>query len=591
MQRLRWVLGLTGVAAVGLVAFTGYQALQARESLRVVATEFDQIAADLKEGDERSARANLTTARLAADEAEEHLRGPGWWLTSRLPGVGDDVRAVRTVADVTQSLVSQVLPDVLAASETLEPARLRPAGGRVSLAPVERVAPDVVAADREMQRLADRVGALDTTELNNQLAVPVSLMQRNLDAAATLSAKASYAVRLLPSMLGNDGPRRYLLLFQNNAEVRASGGIPGAFAVVRVDRGRITLGAQGSASTLGEFPRPVVPLSAAERDLYGEKLAQFPQNVNFTPDFPRSAQIAAAMWRQRTGTAVDGVLSVDPVALSYVLGGTGPVRVPVPLGDGGPVELTADNAVQVLLDEVYSAEPDPARQDRFFAAATRAVFGAVTEGAGDPAGVLAGVSRAAEEHRVLLWSADPAEQALLGETRLSGRVPPEPHPRSPYVGVFLNDGTGAKMQYYLDHRVDVRPVACNPEGRQELEVTVSLTSTASARGAGLPDYVVGMAQSRGLRPGHQRVNVHLYAPVEGWVEASTIDGAEQPVSTITHLGHEVATRTVDLAPGQTREVGFTVMGGLDQTGRPIVRVTPGVRSTGVGPVGEYDCDS
>ncbi|MGH3370707.1 MAG: DUF4012 domain-containing protein, partial [Nocardioidaceae bacterium] len=214
-----------------LVAFTGYQALQARDALKVVAAEFTEIADNLKAGDEDAARANLETARTAVDEAQAHMRGPGWWLTGRLPGVGDDIEAVRTVTDVTDVLANDVLPDVLTASETLDPARLRPADGRVELAPLVDVAPEVVAAAEEMRRQEARVAALETEHLNRQLAVPVGLMQRNLARAATLSAKASYAVRLLPPMLGADEPRSYLLLFQNNAEVRATGGIPGAFAV------------------------------------------------------------------------------------------------------------------------------------------------------------------------------------------------------------------------------------------------------------------------------------------------------------------------------------------------------------------------
>ncbi|TFB67457.1 DUF4012 domain-containing protein [Cryobacterium sp. Hz9] len=43
------------------------------------------------------------------------------------------------------------------------------------------------------------------------------------------------AVQLLPAMLGADGQRSYLLLFQNNPEVRATGGLPGAFAEISTE--------------------------------------------------------------------------------------------------------------------------------------------------------------------------------------------------------------------------------------------------------------------------------------------------------------------------------------------------------------------
>lgn len=70
--------------------------------------------------------------------------------------------------------------------------------------------------------------------------------------------------------------------------------------------------------------------------LYSPVLARYPQDVNLSPDFPTAAALFAKMYTDRTGTAVDGVVAIDPVALSYLLEGTGPVEV----GDG--VVLTSD---------------------------------------------------------------------------------------------------------------------------------------------------------------------------------------------------------------------------------------------------------
>jgi hypothetical protein len=563
-----------------LLALTGYQALQARDALEVVAAEFEDIAEQLKTGDEAGARRSLDTAQTAAADARSSTTGLGWWLTSQLPGVGDDVYAVRTVADVTDVLASEVLPEVVAASETLNPARLRPNGGKVMLAPLRAVAPEVVQANQAMQRQEQRIRALDSGDLNPQLAAPVELMQDKLGEAAALSAKAAYAVQLLPPMLGAEGPRSYLALFQNNAEIRATGGIPGAFATIDADGGQVSLGQQGDAGSIGRFEDPVLPLTGEEIGIYEEKLGLFPQNVNFTPDFPRSAELAQAMWQHTTGKTVDGVVSVDPVALSYLLEGTGPVTLPT--GES----LTADNAVNVLLHQIYLREPDPAVQDAFFALAAQAVFDALAAGKGEPTAVLDGLARAAEEGRLLVWSAHPAEQSMLSETRLGGRIPREPDDR-PFVGVFFNDGTAAKMQYFYDYSVDVEPVTCNVAGRQTLEVTVTMTSTAPSDAGSLPDYITGGGAA--LRPGSMRVNAHLYAPLGGWIDASAVDGVEHPMNIQEHLGRAVGSRTVELAPGETHELTYTVMTGLDQPGDVRLRVTPGVHGTGVGDVAPSAC--
>ncbi|MBA2774339.1 MAG: DUF4012 domain-containing protein [Nocardioidaceae bacterium] len=69
------------------------------------------------------------------------------------------------------------------------------------------------------------------------------------------------AVKLLPPMLGPDGPRSYLVMFQNTAELRAAGGIPGAIAIIRAAGGKLRLTQQGDAGSLGSYRWPVLPLA------------------------------------------------------------------------------------------------------------------------------------------------------------------------------------------------------------------------------------------------------------------------------------------------------------------------------------------
>jgi Protein of unknown function (DUF4012) len=90
-----------------------------------------------------------------------------------------------------------------------------------------KAAPKVVAANAEVQTAVRRLDSLDP--------------------AALTTATAARAVRLLPPMLGANGPREYLLLVQNNAEQRATGGIPGSVALLRAVDGAVTVGAHRGA--------------------------------------------------------------------------------------------------------------------------------------------------------------------------------------------------------------------------------------------------------------------------------------------------------------------------------------------------------
>lgn len=571
-RRTRSVLLLIGIVAVLLVAYAGYEVLHARTALEQVSSDFQAVGAELTAGDTASARLTVERAARHAEEAHEAVSGPAWWLAGKVPGIRPNVHALQTVSETAKTLTDRVLPEVVAAAEVLRPERLRPRDGRVDLTPIAQVAPDVVRADRLLQAEVEDVAALDPATLAAPVADALRKVQGQLAEAAELSERASRAVRLLPPMLGADGKRRYLLMFQNNAEVRATGGIPGAFAIVTADNGRIRMGKQGDASDLGRFDRPPIPLTPAERRIYGEETGLYPQDVNFTPDFPRTAQLIKAMWQQRHQVRVDGVLSTDPVALSYLLEGTGPIRAP------GGRQLTADNAVDLLLSEVY-AEIPVERQDAFFAAVAGAVFEAVSSGRGDPRQVLGGLVRAAEERRILLWSAHPDEQRIIGPTALAGALV-DHRDRRPNVGVFLNDATAGKMAYYLDYSVTLDSRRCRND-RQQLVVTMRMHSTAPPRGSGLPEYV---SSGREVPRGHIRFNLHLYAPFESVVREVTLDGKAAGRTLAFHGGRPVTTTTIRLAPGADRVLSARIRTAAEQTGQPALRVTPSAQPGDAGVV-------
>jgi len=61
----------------------------------------------------------------------------------------------------------------------------------------------------------------------------------------------------------------------------------------------VTVVEQLAGGSLGNLTGPVLPLTAEEQALFGDGLGIYMQDVTFTPDFPRSAQLARALWRQQ----------------------------------------------------------------------------------------------------------------------------------------------------------------------------------------------------------------------------------------------------------------------------------------------------
>lgn len=578
-RRVRYALVLTGAVVVGVLVLTAYQASQTRTALTDAAARFQQVGEAVAAGDSGRAREALFAAQDSTRTAQHNTAGPVWWAAGKLPGIGDDVIAVRTLVDVADDVGQRALPGVVDASESLSPQDLQPTDGRIDLAGIEAVVPALAEASAVLDENAARVAGLDPSQLSGQVAGPVRDVQSQFMDAIRLARTTALAAQLLPPMLGAEEKRTYLVLFQNNAEIRATGGIPGAVAIISADDGSLSLDRQTTAAELGPFGRPVLPLTRAEAALFGEQLGIFPADITFTPDFPRTAELGQAMWEQRTGQRVDGVVSLDPVALSYLLRGTGPVAV-------GGEQLRADNAVSLLLNEIYLTQANAETQNDFYAESAQSVFRALTSGQGDARTVLAGFARAAVERRALIWSDDEEDQSLLAPTAAGG-VLPTVAGDAPAVGVYLNDGTGAKMDYYLDYDVDVRSTGCNAREVQNLEATVTMRSTAPPDARTLPASVIG--PGFGARPGTVRTNVLVYAPVGGDIGKATMTRERLISARFEHQGRQVAAQTIDLAPGEERVLTFPLTSGPGQPGEADVRVTPGLPGSGTTEIGPSAC--
>jgi Protein of unknown function (DUF4012) len=264
------------------------------------------------------------------------------------------------------------------------------------------------------------------------------------------------------------------------------------------------------------------------------------------------------------------VFATDPVALSYLLRATGPVDMPE--GEA----LTADNAVRILLSEAYAKYPDPAKQDEYFAKAARAIFEALIKGQGDPKAMISELARAAGERRLLLWSNDQAEEQALSGTVLEGRLPTDTAD-DPTVGVFLNDGSGGKLSYYLTQAAELSVGDCADDGNRELHLKLTLGSTAPT--GNLPDYVTGLALSGDKYT--SRTNVMIFSPTGGGVVGATLNGKEVEFGTGLERDRGVAVLTVDLPPGTSKTYDVTIQPGVLPEGggsvHPRLWATPGVR--------------
>ncbi|MHA7303408.1 DUF4012 domain-containing protein [Pseudarthrobacter sp. MDT1-22] len=525
------------------------------------------------------AAATVEKLRAHTAAAEEAANAPLWKLASSLPGVGANFIAVAEVARSADDVASLGLEPLVSVYSSLDWEALLPSSSGTDLAPLEEASPSISAAAHAVRLSADRLNQIDASNLYPQVADPLTRARDQLNEVTGALDAAANASNIAPGMLGAVGPRNYLLIIQNNAESRASGGIPGALAVLSLDKGKLTLGAQSSAGAVGVMS-PIVPIDLEQQHIYSTRVGKFMQDVNLTPDFPTAASTAQTMWERKTGQRVDGVISIDPVALSYILDATGPVNVRQPelvalAAVGLPTELTGKNVVQTLLSDVYAKIEQPSLQDAYFAGVAQEIFTALADGKGNSRGLIDGLTRGTAEGRVLVWSGSSAEQSVIAKYALSGSIS-GPSVSPAQFGVYFNDGTGAKMDYYVKRTVQLIK-ECSKDGYEQTTVRITSTNSVPAISVtSLPRYVTGDGIF-GVPPGSVQTNIAAYGPVQANAETAKLDGERTDFAPFVHSGRPVGLMAIRLAPGESKTVEFT-FGKIVQHTEPNVVVTPTVQA-------------
>jgi hypothetical protein len=377
---------------------------------------------------------------------------------------------------------------------------------------------------------------------------------------------ADLAARIAPAMLGADGPRNYFLAFESEAELRGSGGFPGAFAIVRADHGRLRFVRFEADSTLTGVSSGLT-FGSAFRQLYG---GAGPTNIyadsNVSPNFPYAARIWVAMWRRYSGQRLDGAIAVDPTALSYLLQVTGPV----PLADGTRVGAT--NVVSLTQRIVYAKFPrtHSAARKRYQLRVARAISRHLLAGTPDAMALLRAAGRAAGERRLMAWSADPQVEADLSRTALGGVVA---RTSAPYLGLSLNNAAANKLDYYLDASLRWQRTGCG--ATRDVTATITVHDGAPAH---VPRYVLGQTGRPGLpqQPGDNETLVGYVATRGSQLTAVDIDGKPATAQVGAELGHPVFTVDLSTARGQTRTIVLHLREPAG-TGSPVVLRQPMVR--------------
>ncbi|WP_341393926.1 DUF4012 domain-containing protein [Arthrobacter sp. G119Y2] len=574
------VLGLA-IAALALGVLLAHQVSSVRTQLEDAVDLVPQLSVELKDGNHQAAKVTFQAMQERTSAARTTTGAPLWKAASVLPVYGANFHAVREVAVSADDIAIRAAAPLLDRYDSLNWQTLSPTDGRVDFTQLQEAAPDISSAATTVRLSHQRMSSIDLSRLLPELATPVGVATEQLKDLSALLDTAASTAQLLPAMLGSEGPRDYLVLVQNSSEARATGGIPGALAILHTDNGQISLGKQTSAVALGAF-HPMLDVDAEQVAIYTGRLGTQMQNVNLTPDFPTAAQTAKQMWEHRhPGQIIDGVLALDPVVLAHLLDATGPVELTdtrvlnMIQNTGLPSSLTKDNVIPTLLSNVYREIENPEIQDAYFAAVASLVFSAFTDGEGDGARLIKALVISSDESRLRLWSSHSNEQSIVASTPLHGSVT-GPANGGAAFGAYFNDGTGAKMDYYARRSIELLQ-HCQSGDYGEYTVRLSVTNMVQDKDVvTLPAYVTGNG-AFGVAPGRIRTNYVVYGPAQSFVETATVNGEPVSVGSGKHGQRPVGSVQMEVGPNETAVLDITfshVVQGSD----PRVQVTPTIQS-------------
>lgn len=567
---------VVAVILVALLAFGGtLGALLLKDAKSIMGqsqsmmAEVGTLKEALKNGDGDTLNATASSLAGQVGDIKNTIDSPAWTVASFIPVLGDDVSYARGLITNVDTLVQHGLVPACSGLANFQLSNLMQDGAinidmlNTLVKTFKNVEPAVTTAAEGINELPEpHIGKLK--ELSAKISGPI-------DTAANMIPKVNKIAPLLPGMLGGDGPRHYLLMAQNNSELRSTGGLPGSVGTMTIDQGKLELGEfESGADITGKNSSPAARgVTPEEVALYSERVAGRITDTSINPDFPRVAHFASMLWCEQKGGSLDGVVMIDPIFLQYLLGLTGGF-------DAAGINVNGDNAARMLIHDAYNTMP-VAMTDKFFSAAAAGAFNSVLGNLGNigMTDLLGVIERSAKEGRFLVWMQDPDEESAMETLGFAGQIKTDE--TKPELGVFFSDETWSKISWYFSDNTVVDEGAKNPDGSTTYHVTTTIQNHLTPGEASKQvDYITG------YHPNKRNITdmfMHLFLipPAGGSisnVQTTVADFSPQAITTMPYNGIQITTGSYLLNGGDTATISYDVTTSPKATEPLAVRTTP-----------------
>lgn len=294
---------------------------------------------------------------------------------------------------------------------------------------------------------------------------------------------------LFLSLAGFNGPRTYLILFQNSMELRPTGGFIGSVGVASFADGRLSnLDIEDVYTFDGQLKGHVDPPTPI-RDILSQE-HWYLRDSNWDPDFQESGARAAWFYEKETGSSVDGVIGISTPFITSLLAATGPIT----LSDYHDT-ITANNfygkAIYYTQNDFF---PGSTQKKDFLGSLGRALLSQVTTGKNVNTTILFhAITEALSGHDIMMEFTDNNLESLATYYGWAGKIPPDVGCTGanrttcifdPLIPVEANLSVN-KVNYFVARSLD-RTITIHADGTRAETVTVDFHNSAGAADKNLP---------------------------------------------------------------------------------------------------------
>jgi hypothetical protein len=477
-KRKRRVITAAIVVAALVALWSGFCFWRAATAGNRAKSALVAAEASLQKRDIPATRRHLAEANAALDGVDSYLGrlGPLRTIMQRTPIVRVQLHGVEAYAgagrDLTRGagVLTEALDAVLHPKDpnasletTLEPLRNFDAALQQGISSLDASLAKLQTLDGE--RL---LGPLDSVRHD---------LGRRLSDAQQRATEGERGVKALLTVMGGDGPRRFLVLAQNPDEVRPTGGYTGSYGVLTSDGAKVHLDRfEGAENWNTAHPDVFVPPDQEDSPFkfVENPVPQHLSNANATIDWPSGAQLAERLWAQGGEAPVNGVLLITPDLLVRVLSVLGPVQVPE-----YNETVTAQNLLERLDFYTHhlaaSDQPGGAAAGRkeFLSALAEPVLHAMIHSPSSKWVDLGQkLGEAFDAREAMAWSDDAKVEDVLTERGWDGRIPDVESDFVANADFEYDAKNGRGLTRTFDHVVQI-----NADGSGTVTTTMKLDDT------------------------------------------------------------------------------------------------------------------